>query len=319
MKQAAAWAGLAVVSVLVVSSGALAQPTTETLGPDRDNTLYEDPQGSLSSGAGENLYVAHRRVGGERRAVLRFDLAGLPEGATITAATLTLTQSLSSNAPEEGLPVRLHRLTADWGEGASNAGEPGGSGTAAEPGDATWIHRFSGASTWTTPGGDFAPVASASTPVGFMVGDYTWSSAALVADLNAWIADPASNFGWIVITDEAPIGQIGHRFYSREATDVASRPRLTITYTRGGAGGCNLADITEVGGTEEFPGSPDGQLTVDDLILFVNLFSAQTGCPGAAPCNLADVTGIGGNGAPPDGELTVDDLIEFVNAFSSGC
>ncbi len=83
--------------------------------------------------------------------------------------------------------------------------------------------------------------------------------------------------------------------------------------------GCNLADITEVGGTEEFPGNPDGQLTVDDLILFVNLFSAATGCPGTAPCNRADVTGIGGSGAAPDGELTVDDLIEFVNAFSTGC
>ncbi len=82
---------------------------------------------------------------------------------------------------------------------------------------------------------------------------------------------------------------------------------------------CTLADITEVGGTEEFPGSPDGQLTVDDLILFVNLFSAGTNCPGAAPCNRADVTGIGGGGSEPDGELTVDDLIEFVNAFSTGC
>ena len=84
-------------------------------------------------------------------------------------------------------------------------------------------------------------------------------------------------------------------------------------------GACNLADITEVGGTIESPGMPDGQLTVDDLILFINLFSDQSGCPGAAPCSRADVTGVGGGGAAPDGELTVDDLIEFVNAFSTGC
>ncbi len=86
-----------------------------------------------------------------------------------------------------------------------------------------------------------------------------------------------------------------------------------------GTPACNLADITEIGGTDENPGNPDGQLTVDDLILFVNLFSSGTGCPGAAPCNRADVTGIGGLPEAPDGQLTVDDLIEFVNAFSAGC
>lgn len=83
--------------------------------------------------------------------------------------------------------------------------------------------------------------------------------------------------------------------------------------------GCNLADITEVGGTSEAPGLPDQQLTVDDLILFVNLFSDGTGCPGATPCSRADITGIGGPPESPDGELTVDDLIAFVNAYSEGC
>jgi hypothetical protein len=58
---------------------------------------------------------------------------------------------------------------------------------------------------------------------------------------------------------------------------------------------------------------------VDDLIVFINAFSDQSGCPGAAPCNIADITGIGGGTEPPDGQLTVDDLIEFVNAFSEGC
>lgn len=82
---------------------------------------------------------------------------------------------------------------------------------------------------------------------------------------------------------------------------------------------CNIADITEVGGTSELPGQPDGQLTVDDVILFVNLFSDSQGCPGAAPCNRADITAIGGGGQPADGQLTVDDVIEFFNVFSDGC
>lgn len=77
---------------------------------------------------------------------------------------------------------------------------------------------------------------------------------------------------------------------------------------------CNLADVTNIGGG----GPPDGQLTVDDLIAFVNIFSDGTGCPGAVPCSGADVVSIGGS-ETPDGQLTVDDVIAFVNAFSDGC
>lgn len=83
-----------------------------------------------------------------------------------------------------------------------------------------------------------------------------------------------------------------------------------------GGGACNLADITGIGGGGA---PPDGSLTVDDLIEFVNAFSDATGCPGTAPCNAADVTGLGGPPATADGDLTVDDLIAFVNAYSEGC
>ncbi len=79
---------------------------------------------------------------------------------------------------------------------------------------------------------------------------------------------------------------------------------------------CNLSDVTDVGDTGA---GPDGQLTVDDVITFVNTFSDGVGCPGSAPCNLADVTDVGETGAGPDGQLTVDDVIAFFNAFSDGC
>lgn len=82
---------------------------------------------------------------------------------------------------------------------------------------------------------------------------------------------------------------------------------------------CGISDISEIGGTSQAPGGPDGQLTVDDLIVFVNVFGDSPSCPGTAPCSVADIAGIGGPPAPPDGELTVDDLIAFVNAFGEGC
>lgn len=79
---------------------------------------------------------------------------------------------------------------------------------------------------------------------------------------------------------------------------------------------CNAADITGVGGQKT---PPDNQLTVDDIIEFVNTFGDSSGCPGTGPCSVADICGIGGLPAAPDGQLTVDDLIEFVNAFGDGC
>ncbi len=89
---------------------------------------------------------------------------------------------------------------------------------------------------------------------------------------------------------------------------------------------CNRADITSIGGTSGEPLPPDQQLSVDDVIVFVNTFSDAVGCPtdpaptaGLGPCSLADIADIGDSGAGPDGQLTVDDIIAFVNAFGDGC
>jgi hypothetical protein len=90
------------------------------------------------------------------------------------------------------------------------------------------------------------------------------------------------------------------------------------------AGACNPTDVAEVGGTAESPGPRDGQLTVGDVIVFVNLFLSDPGRPlpareSAQACGRADLTGVGGLPFPPYGRLTVDDVIAFVNAFGDGC
>ena len=121
----------------------------------------------------------------------------------------------------------LFKLTQDWGEGASNAGDPGGGGTAAAPGDATWDFNFFNTSTWTTPGGTYVATASATTSVDGL-GSYFWSGPGLVADLNAWIATPAQNFGWLLRGDET--ANSVKRFFSGEDATVSNRPKLALTY-----------------------------------------------------------------------------------------
>ena len=46
--------------------------------------------------------------------------------------------------------IELHKLMVDWGEGASNANGKEGQGAPATTNDATWRHRFYGATFWTS-------------------------------------------------------------------------------------------------------------------------------------------------------------------------
>ena len=194
--------------------------------PSKDNTLYEyDPaEGDHSNGAGFHFFAGENGMGELRRGVLAFDIAGsVPPGSTITAVSLSMNMSMT---PTGALTVELHKLLADWGEGTSHAPMGEGDGAPATPNDATWRHRFFDTIFWTTQGGDFSPTVSASQSVGG-IGQYTWSSAQMIADVQSWVNDPASNFGWLVLGDEST-SPTAKRFDTRES---ASPPMLTIEYT----------------------------------------------------------------------------------------
>lgn len=66
-----------------------------------------------------------------------------------------------------------------------------------------------------------------------------------------------------------------------------------------------LADVVQVGGA--WP--PDGQLTLDDILAFVNAYVDEEA--------LADLVSVGG-ALPPDGQRTLDDILAFVDAYVGG-
>jgi hypothetical protein len=198
------------------------------INPSKDNTLYEydSAEGDHSNGAGFHFFAGENGMGELRRGVLAFDIAGsVPPGSTITAVSLSMNMSMT---PAGALTVELHKLLADWGEGTSHAPMGEGDGAPATPNDATWRHRFFDTIFWTTQGGDFSATVSASQSVGG-IGQYTWSSAQMVADVQLWLDNPASNFGWLVLGDETTIAT-AKRFDTRES---ASPPVLTIQYIPG--------------------------------------------------------------------------------------
>ena len=229
---------LAVAAALSFLGGSLASAGTVNINPSKDNTLYEyDPvDGDRSNALGFHFFAGETGMNELRRGVLAFDIAGnIPPGAVITAASLSL--NMSRTPTNTAYLMELHKLLADWGEGTSIAPGEEGDGAPATPNDATWRHRFFDTIFWSTQGGDFSPTVSASQSVG-AIGHYTWSSAQMVADVQGWLDNPASNFGWLMLGDESVIAT-AKRFDTRES---ASPPVLTIEFTRAPrAGACTKA------------------------------------------------------------------------------
>jgi hypothetical protein len=203
------------VSLRSVADGTLIQP-------DSANNQY-------ALGAAYNIYCGRVGVNGQgtlRRALMRFDFLGvIPVGSTILAVSFKDYMSQTNSGASD---LKLHRVLQSWGEGGSFAF--GGGGTLPEPGDATWNYRFYPTQQWSTPGGSFVAAPSATKSVN-AVGFYTWATTnSLVADVQGWVNDPSTNFGWVMIGNEATL-DTAKRFDSREGADPTRAPTITITYT----------------------------------------------------------------------------------------
>jgi hypothetical protein len=278
-------------AVLLVGCCA-AQADTVTLTPSKDNSLYQTPPGTdLSNGHGTSLFVGRTGEPSLRQGLVAFDLSSIPTGSTINLVTLTMFLNRISTLSED---VTLHKVLADWGEGASNAGEPGGFGTTPAPGDATWNFRFFNTAQWTTPGGDFVGAESAVMTVSSPLRFYTWgSTAAMVADVQAWVSQPGTNFGWILRGDEAGLS-VAMRLDSREGTNP---PSLVITFTP--PAHCGSADF-----------NCDGDVGTDADI--ESFFACLAGTCPQLPCtNSADFNA--------DGDIGTDaDIESFFRVLGGG-
>jgi len=214
----------AIAIVMLAPLGASAD--TVTLSASKDNTIYSE-SGALSNGAGDFLFAGETKDATIRRALIAFPVASIPSGSVIQSVTLSLYMSRTRTQNE---PVTLHRALADWGEGTSNAGGEEGGGDSATTGDATWTQRFYPSTPWSSAGGDFVASASASTLVGNATQYYGWSSAGMVADVQAWLDGSTPNHGWMIRGTEN-VTRVAKRFNSRTNPDATRRPTLSITFT----------------------------------------------------------------------------------------
>jgi len=179
------------------------------------------------------------------RLLVKFDLSAVPANAVIESATIYL-RVVRAPDPEKGSANSRFfgiRTLKPWGEGNKTYTDPQTPMTStqlATAGEATWTHRFHGdnATIWTPAGGDFEDDDFAESP-GFeffmQAGpdrDYfAGLNASGLQDLRDWVANSASNFGWVLKSESENLGSTARQFASREFATAAFRPQLTIVYT----------------------------------------------------------------------------------------
>lgn len=207
---------------------------TLTLETVADTSLFESkPDANLG---GTTLVAGTNQLYSRGRAMFRFDVGSLPPGAVISEVVVSLYVTRRPDPDQHGGPMdsdfSLYRLFVSWGEGSGSDA----TGSVAMPGVATWNERHFGGTAWASPGGqigtDFANNPSATTSVSD-VGAYLWgSSYELIDDVRSWIENPASNHGFMLLSqNEASLGS-GRRFGSKEQPGGEIPPaRMTVTYS----------------------------------------------------------------------------------------
>lgn len=183
-----------------------------------DDTFLErwyDQTGNTPRGAEENLKLIYNvsQQGLYADAVMRFDLAGLPQGAQIDQATLDLTISYSRIEP--ALTITAHRLLKAWDERTAAWSRP-------EPGQ-SW--GMAGAR---QAGVDYDPAVldSRSFSASPVAGAHSqWD---VTAAAQSWLMQPDANFGLLLL----PGGNARELWAaSAEHPTADRRPRLTVRFS----------------------------------------------------------------------------------------
>ncbi|WP_437338979.1 DNRLRE domain-containing protein [Sorangium sp. So ce394] len=182
---------------------------------------------SWNDGAGVTLSTGTTAGGGLRRSLLRFDLSGLPQGAEVVSASLSLSQTFKT----VDSTVRVHRATSAWEEAAV---------------------------TWASFGEAFDPAVAASFTSG---GGSGFRSSDVTELARAWASGEAANHG--VLLEEDPVQRTDFR--SSEKSVVEERPKLELCYVtcddgiqNGSEKGVDCGGACPACGGQSFEGPPGG-------------------------------------------------------------
>ena len=180
-------------------------PTADVMGVTTDTYVSQQDAGD-NFGASDNLRI-ERDQGA--RGLLRFDLSSVPTTAVITLARLHLGIEVATPST-----ISIHRVQEAWTEGNLD-GAPGAANFTFRSGIVIWSILGAG-----QPASVTAEVAnfSGSTMGGIDI-------ALPTAMVQAWIADPAMNFGILFASNSDETV----RLISSEGDPTTERPVLAVT------------------------------------------------------------------------------------------
>jgi hypothetical protein len=201
-----------------------------TLNPMQDTFISE--AFTSPNGTGVDMVVGAQGANAsfsKNRGLIQFDLSSVPPGAVVNSVSLHLTVTKVSSTPVNS-NFQLHRLLHPWSDLES-----------------TWTLRLEPDENWATPGGqegnDFSATISGSVPVAGL-GEYTFASTQeLVTDVAAWLANPASNHGWLLKTADESVGFTARRIASAEGPIGA--PVLEVQFETPEPPRISRAEITD--------------------------------------------------------------------------
>jgi RHS repeat-associated protein len=223
------------------------------------------------------------------RGIVQFDLRQIPNGATVSAATLKL---FTFSTP--AATIEAHRMTADWTEGTAASAACDSSG-------ASWANRNPSVA-WATAGGDYDATAVTASDPG---GNPHWDSWTLTSIVQGWLNGSNANLG-VLFKHATESGAPSVVYVSNDyTTSLALRPQLVVTYTDNSAAngpsvGVNIPGVSALPGvtasvmgtvTVNAGASDDGHVTSVQLQLDgSNLGSAMTTAPYSYSWNSASVS-----------------------------
>ena len=186
--------------LLLACSGLQAESGDATLAAEA--TVYEEQSGENAGGDSE-VCIGNHATTDTRRAFVRYTLPAIPATATVERVVLQLQQdrvrSQGSGAPKTAT-LLVRRVTASWTEGTGSGGGSGPCGGGANVAGVDWasqpaIAAVSGASAALSANDNVSVVLDT---------DIGTSADGLIADVQSWVADNATNFGWrLAVSEEA--------------------------------------------------------------------------------------------------------------------
>ena len=174
------------------------------------DTYLAQSRPTTNFGTAPTVRVDGEELGGgeDLSALLRWDLADIPPGSTVLAATLSV--NVTNLALD---PYEIFEVKRNWSETS-----------------ATWT-LFAPGNSWQIPGAqgslDIGSTVLATVNLPATGVKTIPLNAIAVALVQAWVNAPATNYG-MIITDTN--SRDGLAFDSREASTPTTRPKLTITY-----------------------------------------------------------------------------------------